>query len=670
MATKLKKETVFVTDPSAMNLVKSESKESTEDTIDDKPKDVGVLGQILKSMKSIQETEVQRMAFEVDPKTVKSGWHGLYYDKVGLTPDNIIKRIIGTNGNELVCQILQARSNHLGSFGRPRTSRFSIGFEFEKLKNKIIPEEKKNELKKTIEKAKQFFWNCGNSGLDELSPMTLSQFMKMITRDGVGYGRFAAEIIHAQDMETGDMVPHCFRPTDAGSIKKIVPERELDQSTRQKALIELGKLKQEKFSFEQYKKDEYAYVQVINNNVSQAFSAEELIVYNLYPVTNLEYNHYPLSPIDQALNAITTNINITIYNKLYFQNGRAAKGAWVLKSDNLDETLIQKIRLQHQQSINSAVNAHRTPVFGITADDELTWTTIDTQGKDAEFQYLTDQNSRIILSAFQMSPEELPGYAHLARGTNTQSLSESDGEYKLVAARDVGLRPLINDMQDFFNTHLMKIFFPELAEYYQFVFSGLDHDSPEKEATRLQQDAAIHMNYDEILEKVEKTPIGKELGGQFPLNPQFQQLIQNYFTFGEILENFFGKKGAASDPRYMFYQNPFWMQQQQLNTQKAQMAMQSQMMQMNPQQGDQGQDGGDETQKSENVDMFEELNKAIRTNHDIITKMILKQHSDHTKRHTTDWTASADKHLESVKQTLGVKGKASGIKRNRKKANS
>lgn len=27
-----------------------------------------------------------------------------------------------------------------------------------------------------------------------------------------------------------------------------------------------------------------------------------------------------------------------------------------------------------------------------------------------EFQYLSDTNARVILSAFQMSPEELPGY--------------------------------------------------------------------------------------------------------------------------------------------------------------------------------------------------------------------------------------------------------------------
>jgi len=69
-------------------------------------------------------------------------------------------------------------------------------------------------------------------------------------------------------------------------------------------------------------------------------------------------------------------------------------------------------------------NSHRMPVFGIGPEDKLTWQPIDNSSRDMEYQYLSDNNARAILSAFQMSPEELPGMAHLSRGTNNQSLSE------------------------------------------------------------------------------------------------------------------------------------------------------------------------------------------------------------------------------------------------------
>jgi hypothetical protein len=684
-AKKPNKEYVYLLDPAAEKMAeaetlsKSKDKDLTEEQLGKKnSNEFTVLAQILKSIGNHEGEAVQRMAFEVDPKTYRAGHQGLYISKQGLTPDKVIKRITGPNGNELVCQILQARSNHIASFGRRRTSRFALGYEFHEINKDSIPDDEQefDKLQNQIDAAKTVFWNCGLSQLaDELTPMNFSQCLKMITRDGLAYGRFAVEILWKMDSTTGKNKPHSFRPVDTGTIFRILPYSEKDQTARTKALALLSKIKQERFSVEKYKQDKYAWVQVIDGEIVQAFSSEELLVYNLYPVTNVEYNQYPLSPIDQALNAITTNINITLYNKLYFQNGRAAKGAWVFQSDDIDEKLVQQIRNQHTQSINSVTNAHRVPVFGVGQEEKLTWQPVDSNAKDAEFQYLMDQNSRIVLSAFQMSPEELPGYAHLSKGTNSQSLSESNNEYQLESARDVGLRPLLYDMQDFFNAHIFSLFFPELAKIYQIAFSGLDHDSPEKEATRLQQDMNVHMTYDEILEQVEKDKLGEELGGMFPLNPQFQQVLQSYLTFGEVLENFFGKKGAASDPRYMFYMNPMWMQWQQMTIQKAQMAMQNQMMAMQQAQqpdGTQapGQEAGgspeEQAQKSESYkqsltkyhqDSFESLNKAIKTNHDSINKQILARHSEINKKQLKEFKDHSKATLDKIKSSLKLEDK-------------
>jgi hypothetical protein len=440
----------------------------------------------------------------------------------------------------------------------------------------------------------------------------------------------------------------------------------------------LSQLKNEKLSVEKYKKDEYRWVQVIEGRPVQAFTEDELLVYNLYPTTTVEYNGYPLTPIDQALNAITTHINITLHNRLYFQHGRAARGMLVFKSDSIDESTVQKIRLQFHQSINSAQNSWRMPVFAVGPEDDVTWQSIDTSGRDAEFQYLMDNNARVILSAFQMSPDELPGYSHLSRGTNTQALSESDNEWKLTASRDVGLRPLLYDIQDFLNGDILPLVDKDLAKSYKIILAGLDKDSPEKEATRLQQDMPIHMTYNEVMTQVEKNEIPKELGGEFPLNPQFQQVIQSYLTVGEILENFFGRKGAASDPRYQWYQNPLWMQYQQMLLQKAQVAMQQQMqmeqqMQQQAMQQQQiaagqdpnaapGEEGGDQpegeqppeseiAQKSQYVD-YQNLAKATANNHNELTKALLKRHKELVIRHMEQWKQDSKKSLEAIKKKL------------------
>jgi hypothetical protein len=183
------------------------------------------------------------------------------------------------------------------------------------------------------------------------------------------------------------------------------------------------------------------------------------------------------------------------------------------------------------------------PVFGCGADDDITWQPIDNGGRDMEFQYLADMNARVILSAFQMSPEELPGWSYLSRGTNSQALSEGNNEYKLEAARDVGIRPLLAQFEDFLNQSVLPLFDDTIAKECALKLVGFDAETAEKESVRLQQDMPVHMTYDEVLEKVEKKAMGKAMGGEFPLNPQYQAIIDKYITVGQIQEFFFGDRG-------------------------------------------------------------------------------------------------------------------------------
>jgi len=88
----------------------------------------------------------------------------------------------------------------------------------------------------------------------------------------------------------------------------------------------------------------------------------------------------------------------------------------------------------------------------------------------------------------------------------------------------------------------------------------------------------IHMTYDDVLEKVEKDPVGALLGGQLPLNPQYQAVLDKYVPVGVILEKFFGMQGASKDPKLQYVRDPFWFQSLQMQMQ-AQMAQQQQQQQ-------------------------------------------------------------------------------------------
>ncbi len=537
---------------------------------------------------------VTRLAFESDP-TRQTYYSSLFKQKRHLVPDDMLKRIAIVD--DLVGSILAIRSSHISSFGRKLEDRFSTGFRVEPHRGVMqkADTETKETLQKRIEAAEKRLASCGSDeGWDDEDKMSLSTFMHQQSRNGILFGRFATEIICTEDVH-GTKKFHSFRPVDAGTIYQAIPDQEAaDRKLRQQALRQLEKLKNKKLRPEGFNNDEYKWVQVINSQPRQAFTGQELVVHNLYQTTDVELGGYPLTPLDIAIAAVTTHINITSMNKLYFQNGRAARGMVIIKSADVTQDIIAQIRQHFQASINSVQNSFRVPIFGIEPEDEITWQPIDTSTRDMEFQYLSDSNARTICMVFSISPEEIPGLQHLSRGTNNRSLSESDNEYQLEAARDIGIRPLLAQFQDFLNANILPLIDKEVSECCTVKLYGLDSDSAEKESTRLAQDMPLHGTYDEIMERTEHDPLGKKWGGTFPLNPSWQAAIAPYLTAGEIREKFFGVEGAAKDPQWAYVRDQFWMSwaQMQMQTQQAQQqAQQQQQMaasgQQGPPQGDQ-----------------------------------------------------------------------------------
>jgi hypothetical protein len=274
------------------------------------------------------------------------------------------------------------------------------------------------------------------------------------------------------------------------------------------------------------------------------------------------------------MQTVTTHISIETYNRLYFANGRATKGILVIKSDEIDQGTIEGIKQQFNASINSVGNSFRTPIFGVSAEDDIQWLPMNMQKKDGEFQFLYDSVARNILAAFNMSPDELPGYGHLSKGTNQQSLSEANNEYKLTAARDTGIRPLILKFQDFINEKLFPLIDPELSQICIITLSGLDADTRQNEALRLQSDMPLHMAMDDVMSYVDKKPMGVHLAGRVSFNERYQVIVDKYLDTNNFL-------GHQVDPAFMvdpvlkYKRDGFWFQQVQLLMQSNPIAIQA-----------------------------------------------------------------------------------------------
>jgi plastocyanin len=595
--------------------------------------------------------KINRLSFEEDP-SLTNRFGGLFFEKVGLLPDKVLKRIAYTDG--LIAAILQTRASQCSPFGKPLEDKYDIGFRISPTPHGDFEELSPEKKKEIVQRAKNLtkrLATCGNTSQWESNKqMSLSTFLSISARNACLFGRFSTEIIWVTNPKTNERIMHSFRPNDTGTIYRAIPKSPSIDSVRREALRRLAELKNEKLKPEKFQNDEYAWVQVINGVPAQAFGPDECIVYNCYPVTDVELNGYPITPIDTVIADVTMHINITNHNKLYFQTGRAARGMLVIESDDIDPSSLGDLKQQFNAAINSVANAWKMPVLKVAVGDKITWTPIDNSSRDMEFQYLADSNTRSILSAFQMSPDEIPGYAHLSKGTNNQALSESNNEYKLEAARDVGIRPLLSHLQDFLNLRILPLMDSEVAKYCSIKLLGIDSDTQEKERTAIAEAMEQSMTYDEIMRKLEKNPVGKENGGNFPLNPGFQAVLDRYFSVGQIEEFFFGLEGASKDPNKQYRRDPFYfqalqiqMQQQQAQEQQKmaqqQLAVQQQQQQQAQQGGGKKDEGAEQLtsgvdqllghmQKNERIP---ETKKKLLEHHDKIVKEIMDSWNKHSE---------------------------------------
>jgi hypothetical protein len=628
------------------------------------------IAQILSELKKSSDEKIKkslRLSYDVDPQLGYSNYEGLYKQKTSLIPNIMLKRIRDTE--ELIGGvILPVRARQIASFARPRANRFDVGFTVN-IKPQILEglsDEKIKELKETeVPKIKELMLNCGsNEGLKDKEKRTLSQYFSEIIEDALTFGWFATEIIKTESSEEFQY----FRAVDAGTIYFAAPKADAAQSIREQAIVELQRIRdgidgQGKIEVdpERFIEDDYTWVQVIQERPRQFFTDDELLVWTLSPSTDILRSGYPVTIFDRIINAITTHINITTHNKMYFINGRASRNILVFKSENLDKEDVEMIRAQMNAHINSSNAAWRMPVFGIGTKDEVDTVALDAAGRDMEFQYLSDLTKRMIFAAFQMSPDEVAALSYLSRGTNSQSMAEANNEWKLIAARDIGLRPLLLSVEDFINERLLPKINPEWAKLFYIDLEGLDADTPEKEATRLEQDSAIYMNMNDIMDRVEKQKV--PLAGEFPMNAAWLAILEKYYTKGQILESFGGEQYKGYGDKTQHPEFDYYLGDEMYLEVK-------QMLNPPPQPGQPGQPGGGAPQQPQDLDSVVAQLQELLNKSEGLTKAekslpknrreLLKLHKQIKDKVTESWQAQSQDMLNQIMNALGDKDDGHG----------
>lgn len=345
------------------------------------------------------------LAFSESPFST-ANYEGLYKYRKGLLPPEIIKQV--RVSDHLIAAILRTRGAQAAQFGTLREDRFSRGLELAIRPEfyKILTPEQNAKILERMKRAESLLLNCGhNEGLEDQDKMSLADFLDQSTRNGCSFGWFTTEIIYDRSAPAdaeGNYPFHRFRPRDSGSIFRAVRKGvELDNGLREEAIRLMQELNAQEVSInmEALRNDEYAWVQVADHRPRAAFTHKEMLVCNLYPSTDLEHNGYPVTPLDTIVNSVTTHIAIDTYKKLFFQNGRASKGAFIIKADSLDQPAMEAIKREFDASINNVSNSFRTPLLGLAPNEDAEWVSFQNEGLSDGFEYMYDQIARNILSA-------------------------------------------------------------------------------------------------------------------------------------------------------------------------------------------------------------------------------------------------------------------------------
>ena len=495
---------------------------------------------------------IGRKGLLFDPAMDNSNSAGLFKPKVNFLAPQVLQQV--SRKNSIVASVIDLRGNQVAAACKKPVDRFDVGFKFTPKDSDIKSDPKE------VRDAEEFIINCG---MKEDRPMedkmTFDQWGYMVARDFQLYGHAAIEKIYSADESL-----HSFLPLPGESIFFADKNATADQI---KNISETFKATYDKDSQQVHKlekDDEIKFVQVLDGKVVEGFTEKELTFARYVLESDISLNGYCVGPLERAIGAIISHLQIENHQKQFFTHGTASKGVLVIRGDVSPNTL-KALQQQWNNQITGGINAWRTPILaGIEGAD---WLSLTASNRDMEYAAWQDYVLRVVFSCFAVDPEEV-GFGYLSKGADQKSMGESSNEWKITASRDRGLRPLLNRIAAIVNEDILPAYSSDFAKKYDFSFVGLDAETRSEELARQQVEVSLHTSLDEAREQSEKEPI--EFGGKLILNPIYLQYLQMNMMKGEFMEKVMGVQGASERPDLQYIPDPLWFQWQQIQMQMMQ----------------------------------------------------------------------------------------------------
>lgn len=359
----------------------------------------------------------------------------------------------------IIKAIINTRVEQVQNFLKFSTDEQKEGFQIRK-KRSIFDEDTTDLSDDEKRKAEEIVEFLENGGLNDKWETTdnFQDFVRKIVRDSLTIDQLTFECVRDRSFNLRK-----FKAVDAAMI------RLLDTADPRFAQ-----------AFEQYRWKGYLprYAMVWNNQILRNPTTDQLIMYYPWELgygirnksTNILQNGYGTSELETLIEIMTWILWGMQYNGNFFKQGSQPKGFINIKGGNIDNSTLNEFRQAWTQTMRGVQNSHKVPVIqGI----DLEWIDLQHGNRDMEFNEWLRFLFILTCSVYRIDPSEL--------GFNFQEQARMFGQEgqkaRLEHSKNKGLKPLIIFLQNIINKYLVS----ELAEDYEFVFTGVEVEDEEKQ---------------------------------------------------------------------------------------------------------------------------------------------------------------------------------------------
>jgi len=422
----------------------------------------------------------------------------------------------------VVASIINTRIAQIAAFSDPYRQTKSLGFQ---IKHKSPDHMTTDSEREFIERLETFVSTCGEPG--KVNPFTrmkrpkFESFIKMIVRDTLVYDQLGFEVVPRRNG-----IPFEFWPLDAATIRIASPDRDVGMQFSYHHRNPISSTFQPNRFANLYEGQHYGdwtahgrpvrYVQVVNGQIENVFTDDELAFGIRNPRTDIYIQGYGYGELEQLITIITSILYAEEYNRRFFTQGAHPKGILNFKGDNWTPDQLEAFKRQWVSQVAGTENSWKTP---ITQSEGVEWIDLQRSNQEMGFQGWLEYLLKIACGVFLIDPAEINFDLH--GGVQQTPLFESSQEWKLKASRDRGLKPLLKFIAGVINDNVIN----KIDDHFAFEFAGLDELTEQEKHELLKDQLGSYLTLNEVRRQLDMPEVPGGIG-EIPLNPTLVQLLQ------------------------------------------------------------------------------------------------------------------------------------------------